>query len=893
LWRFHVDWGTPASSTLTDVGAVPVTPVTLAFCNLGAGPTTDCVQQPGTGVLLDTLGDRLMNHLDYRRFPDTVSAGGTTVPGHESLVVNHAQLLSPFGTFPTRVGIRWYELQDPNGTPTVAQQGTYAPATDANSRWMASVAINGMGEIGLGFSDSSTTLQPSVHFTGHSPEAGDAAGVMGQGEGTMINGSGVQTLSNRWGDYTNITVDPSDDCTFWYTNQYQLTNDTTFGNWHTRFGSFQVTSCSSISCTARAAAIIANTGQIFDNGGTLVDSYQSSRGPYGGANVGSQGNVRAGTTVVHNGGVIHGGQLQHSPAGLKPIPPPPGATNLGNFNVNSGQTATLTRGDYVATNLNLNGTLVITGGAVRIWVTGFMNLGGTANLNGIPQNLQFLYTGTNTVSVNSGGRGIFGFIYAPDAPVILNEAIFGAVVGSTVTLNGGSAVHFDVDSSGTTSSTTVPAPCPTLPAGSCTPTGSQTVFIDPNTNNVDAYLPLGSWSETTTGVRHVRIEGPSLAPATIATPNAVNSCASDNVRGNVVCTDNVGGAYIINGVAGTLTTTLAVPVAGGLEEFSGGTCQTCGVALDPVNDRAAIMVGLASTPSGGFQFLNLATNMFSPAIPAGPAPSFTSEDILVDPLRGLLLSPTEGNDYQLVNSTPTPSNSFEAGTFHFNTNVPSGQFDSAALDCSTGIALAPSEFSSQIYLVDLSRKTTGVGSNWAAGPIPPAPATAATLQNVPEFASFTIGGTSGIAVAPGSALVPAPHLGIVADEFDGSTAFGAFRLPASGGVGTSPVVAPALQDWVATAITVDPDGAPWSMGRDPHTTTAFTSPNTGDVFGVLMNLKRTFLAVIDLNALLAAPRTANAHGPNNVAPANLTRTVKTTAGNVTGGASSIVTFIRM
>src|SRR5207253_2389904 len=116
------------------------------------------------------------------------------------------------------VGVRWYEIRSPGTTPTIFQQGTYAP--DSNFRWMGSIAMDRNGNMALGFSVSSSTIHPEIHYTGRL--AGDPAGQMAQGEGTIIDGAGSQTGSSlsRWGDYSMMVVDPVDDCTFWYTNEY-------------------------------------------------------------------------------------------------------------------------------------------------------------------------------------------------------------------------------------------------------------------------------------------------------------------------------------------------------------------------------------------------------------------------------------------------------------------------------------------------------------------------------------------------------------------------------------------------------------------------------------------------------------------------------------------------
>src|SRR5262249_16725253 len=144
-----------------------------------------------------------------------------------------------------QAGIRWVELRRNAGTGavTVNDQGTYAPGAGSGTGrdvWMGSVAQDRAGDIALGFSASSTTLFPSILYAGRLP--GDPAGQLAQGEATLQAGGGSQTSSaDRWGDYSAMSVDPSDECTFWYTNEYYATSGAS--NWLTQIGSFKFPSC--------------------------------------------------------------------------------------------------------------------------------------------------------------------------------------------------------------------------------------------------------------------------------------------------------------------------------------------------------------------------------------------------------------------------------------------------------------------------------------------------------------------------------------------------------------------------------------------------------------------------------------------------------------------------
>ena len=122
---------------------------------------------------------------------------------------------------PGVAGARWYEIRSDRSRHRTAlyQQGTYAPG-DGVHRWMGSIAMDKKGNMALGYSVvNGVDVFPGIRYTGRL--AGDPLGQMTLGEGTIIDGSGVQlTTNSRWGDYTDITVDPTDDCTFWYVNEY-------------------------------------------------------------------------------------------------------------------------------------------------------------------------------------------------------------------------------------------------------------------------------------------------------------------------------------------------------------------------------------------------------------------------------------------------------------------------------------------------------------------------------------------------------------------------------------------------------------------------------------------------------------------------------------------------
>jgi len=198
------------------------TPTSISVDNDNVACFSSCVPQPGTTQLLDVLGDRMMYRFAIRHFAD-----------HDRAVFTHAVLNG------NSVAFRWYELYDPAGNVTVNQQGTFAP--DDTYRWMSSMAEDQSGNIGVGYSASSTTLFPAIRFTGRVPS--DPSGSL-ETEASIQEGAGSQsggTYAYRWGDYSAMQVDPSDDCTFWYVNEYEKA--TGYENWTTHIASFAFPTC--------------------------------------------------------------------------------------------------------------------------------------------------------------------------------------------------------------------------------------------------------------------------------------------------------------------------------------------------------------------------------------------------------------------------------------------------------------------------------------------------------------------------------------------------------------------------------------------------------------------------------------------------------------------------
>jgi hypothetical protein len=214
---YHVDFTTPANSTFTLEASVPA----ASFTSL-CPSTRNCVPQLGTSSGLDAIADRMMFRNAYRRFSD----------GHESLLDNYTVSANSVA------GVRWIELRRTQpGNWGIFQQSTYQP--DTTWRWMGSIASDNQGNIALGFSASSSSINPQLRYAGRLTT--DPLNTL-SGEQHLFDGTGSQSAtSNRWGDYSDLTVDPVDDCTFYYTNEYYQT--TTSFNWRTRIGYFKFAEC--------------------------------------------------------------------------------------------------------------------------------------------------------------------------------------------------------------------------------------------------------------------------------------------------------------------------------------------------------------------------------------------------------------------------------------------------------------------------------------------------------------------------------------------------------------------------------------------------------------------------------------------------------------------------
>lgn len=246
IWDLTVKWRKTPSGSLVLKAQLPVAKFDSIFpCGVVAVPpppnpippnyfpnSRDCLAQPGAA------GNQYIDILSYRQRPSWRLAY-RNFDDHEALVTNQS-VEARNGV----AGVRWYEIRRTRGNYSLYQQGTYAP-NDGVQRWMGSVAMDRQGNMALGFSVvNGESVFPGIRYTGRL--SGDSKGKLNLGEAVIVDGSGIQrTLNSRWGDYTSMNVDPSDDCTFWYANEYYTLAGqiSSTAGWQTRIASFQLPGC--------------------------------------------------------------------------------------------------------------------------------------------------------------------------------------------------------------------------------------------------------------------------------------------------------------------------------------------------------------------------------------------------------------------------------------------------------------------------------------------------------------------------------------------------------------------------------------------------------------------------------------------------------------------------
>jgi hypothetical protein len=434
LWPFHVDWTTPANSTFGTGGTfVPKSITVAAFKEPCNGLPSECVPQAGTTTKVDTLGDRLMWRLNYRNFGS-----------HESLVVTHSV---DTGTN-AQTGIRWYEIRSPGAVaPTVFQQGTYSP--DTAHRFMGSVNMDKAGNMAVGYSVSSSSMNPAIRYAGRL--AGDTAGQLSQGESTLLAGTGSQTTFNtsscpstgganaacpltRWGDYSTMSVDPSDGCTFWFTTEYLVANGAF--NWQTRIASFKYPSCSS-GCPVITGTVSGGGTVCSGSSSTVTVTVSGGTPPYS-------------VTLTNGGGALAGAgpsfNFSVSPSSTTTYAVQTLTDSVGCSGAGSGS-ATVTVNAIPATPTAGNGGAVCTGGTISLtastvagatysWTgpSGFASAQQNPTIPNATTAMSGTYSVTATVGACTSPAGTTS-VTVDGAPV-LHPIPSPVVVGSSNTLSG-------------------------------------------------------------------------------------------------------------------------------------------------------------------------------------------------------------------------------------------------------------------------------------------------------------------------------------------------------------------------------------------------------------------------------------------------------------------------
>jgi len=387
MFKFHVDFTTTANSTLTGPTTIPV----AAFNELCPG--SNCVPQAGTTQLLSSIGDVPNHRVAYRNFGD-----------HESIVLNHSVSVNSVA------GVRWYEIRSPNGTPTVFQQGTFQP--DSNWRWMGSVATDKSGDIAAGYSESSSAIHPEIAVTGRTPS--DPPGAL-ETENVVFSGGGSQTTTlSRWGDYSAMTVDPTDDCTFFYTTEYIPVNGTF--NWHTRIVSFKMNNCGAVADFTLSAS--PNSLSITQgSSGTSTITVNPVNGFTGSVSLSASG-LPAGVTAAFNPSSTTGSSTLTLTASST------ASTGTATVTI-TGVSGSLTRTTSISVTVNP----AVNGGPVPVNLSGAFNINSGIVVDGTTFSSGGLDGGGNSYSSNLLGSSVtFGGTQLTFGPANALDAVANATV---------------------------------------------------------------------------------------------------------------------------------------------------------------------------------------------------------------------------------------------------------------------------------------------------------------------------------------------------------------------------------------------------------------------------------------------------------------------------------
>ncbi len=887
LYSVCIDWLHPSDPRRTYITGDNNSQLTTVptYTLLCTDPFGQCVPQKGTTNQLDSLDDRLMYRFAYYN---------DTVPGKQHWYVNHSVKASS-----NQIGVRWYEFQAPQIAvmpPALMsgpfQSGTWAP--DSNYRWMGSIAGDRNNDILLGYSLSSLTLYPSVEVAGRlkTTPAGNL-----EPEVSVVAGTGSQSGSNQaWGSYSAMRLDP-DGCTFWYTQEFYQVKDRMA--WSTQIASTKFANCQNPAFNGYIE-LCKQTDPDYPVSGTfsftLTAPFFSSLPiavPVGSCSPPIQ--VPSGLITINEAPQIGVGVENVS------------AYSDGPF----GQIDEL----YSWTFPNQTATVMVQPGGVSLeTVATFTNyaappgslkickIAGSPSLVGMP----FTFTASDGTTIHRdtvnagpppGGNCVVDGTWPVNDPVTVTEtSIPSGVSVSSITVEppdrGGppDLQHGKIVATIGSGFTEVDfTDTVTVPPGSCQPSESLSVMVVPSGSGCDlpggcvvAWVPQASWQNGAKGVAVANVEGHYIATAPRFVANLddyINACASDPVLNppETVCTasgatHNSNNLYVIK--QNNPPTALPPIHTAGLGTINFGccaaACTNCGIAMDAVHHKAVIALSL-DDGYPGFQFLNLLTGMMeTPAIHSDA--NQISEDPLIDPISNRLLSPAEGKscnpvppdgcypNYEIADITyPVGANS----TLQFYENrldnqigfPPGGEPDSAAEDCHAQIILASIELGnpppSTPYIADLTKAAFtpgvgGAGGTWSD-----------TYQAFYPLSGSLLGiggehpATGPIAVAQGTS-----HEGVLGQEsfhtsLNPANTITAFRLKL-------PFDASApYDDWVTCNLGPPSPQIPFAQGQDPHTLSAYQSPNkdlhdgTYHSFAVLANQPpASTIAVVDLDLML-------------------------------------------
>jgi hypothetical protein len=655
LFKFHVDFTTPSNSTFTGPTVINV----AAFSPLCGGGT--CVPQPSTTQQLDSLADRLMYRLAYRNFGS-----------HESLVVNHSVVAGSGG------GIRWYEIQNPSGTPVVAQQSTFAP--DSNYRWMGSVAMDQAGDLAVGYSVSSSSISPSVRFAGRVPT--DPASTL-ESEVNIVSGSGSQTGSlSRWGDYSAMQIDPVDDCTFWFTEEYMKTTGSF--NWNTRIANFKFPNCGTTATPdftigASPSSVTVNQG----SNGTSTITITSLNG-FNSATTLSASGLPSGVTAAFS---------------ANPVTPPANGSATSTLTLTASATATTG-----AATVTITGTSGSTTHTTTINLT--VNTGAQPNftIGASPSSVVVTQGGNGTSTVTITSQNSFSSATTLSASG-LPSGVTAAFSTNPVTppANGGATSTLTLTASATATTGTATV---TVTGTSGSLTHSTTISL---TVNSSVGLQTAVFDNTLKAPKCVNVgsgcdSGPSLllgrdtmsGGAEPNQPNTINSSCADGTSGTFHSDESNDRIVVSTTDGSTLAAGKTVKVSATVWAYSGFTSDHLDLYYTAnANSPTWTLIGTITPPAAGAQTLSANYTLPSGSLQAvraqfrylGSASSCTSgayndhDDLIFavgagTPGFSVSASPTSVSVQQGTNATSTVTvtsqNGFNSATTLSASGLPSG-----------------------------------------------------------------------------------------------------------------------------------------------------------------------------------------------------------------------------